>query len=289
MGHEHTPPQSPSLLHWLHSSGGRDIPLPALPSFVSWQWPRVMDMCECSDVIVPEFQICMTGLGRGSMRIRWALRHSIGFKKTIFRSHIPRLLVANATHCVQVVCVLRELRNMLPPRALPIDGWNLIHELSSAEGKPRVGSCVFIPYSDLRITTTGTGVCMGVLRGKYPAGLSRSAPRHTWVEYGTNRWCYEVPDDLVFAARCDTEMYLQNAVVEGWWMLPAEYMQRWYDTMSFICILVSNTRKGIIVQCDDFDGLTGRISNVYYNNSPKGGVLASSSDELIFHAGFPHE
>jgi hypothetical protein len=110
---------------------------------------------------------------------------------------------------------------MLPPRALPIDGWNLIHELSSARGKPRIGSCVFIPYGDLRTTTTGTGVCMGVLRGKYPAGLSRSAPGHTWVEYGTDRWCYEVPDDLVFAARCDAEKYLQNAVVEGWWMLPA--------------------------------------------------------------------
>ena len=215
------PPQSSSLLHWLHSSGGRDIPLPALPSFVTRQWPRVMDMCQCSDVIVPEFQICMTGLGRGSMRIRWALRHSTGFKNTIFLSDIPHLLVANATDCLQVVCVLREVRNMLPPRALPIDGWNLIHELSSARGKPRIGSCVFIPYGDLRTTTTGTGVCIGVLRGKYPAGLSRSAPGHTWVEYGTDRWCYEVPDDLVFAARCDAEMYLQNAVVEGWWMLPA--------------------------------------------------------------------
>ena len=53
--------------------------------------------------------------------------------------------------------------------------------------------------------------------------------------------------------------------------------------MSFICILVSNTRKGITVQCDDFDRLSGRISNVYYNNSPTGGVLASSSDELTFH------
>ena len=164
------PPQSPSLLHWLHSSGGRDIPLPALPSFVSRQWPGVMDMCQCSDVIAPEFQICMTGLGRGSMRIRWALRHGI------FLSDIPRLLVANATDCLQVVSVLRELEKMLPPRALPIDGWNLINELSSARGKPRIGSCVFIPYGDPRTTTTGTGVCMGVLRGKYPAGLSGCAP-----------------------------------------------------------------------------------------------------------------
>ena len=32
-----------------------------------------------------------------------------------------------------------------------------------------------------------------------------------------------MPDDLVFAARCDAEKYLQNAVVEGWWMLPALY------------------------------------------------------------------
>ena len=78
------PPQSPSLLHWLHSSGGCDIPLPALRSFVSRQWPRVMDMCQCSNVIVLEFQICMTGLGRGSVRIRLTLRHSIGFKNTIF-------------------------------------------------------------------------------------------------------------------------------------------------------------------------------------------------------------
>ena len=38
------------------------------------------------------------------------------------------------------------------------------------------------------------------------------------------------------------------------------------------------------VPCDAFHGLTGRISNVYYNNSPTGGVLASSSDELTFHA-----
>ena len=110
---------------------------------------------------------------------------------------------------------------MLPPRALPIDGWNLIHELSSARGKPRVGSCVFIPYGDLCTTTTGTGVCMGVLRGKDPAGLSGSAPGHDWVESGTNRWCYEVSDNLVFAARCDAEMYLQNVVVGGWLMLPA--------------------------------------------------------------------
>ena len=74
----------------------------------------------------------MTDLDRSSMCIRWALRHSMGFKRTIFLSDIPRLFVANATDCLLVVCVLPELRNMLPPRALPIDGGNLIHELSSA-------------------------------------------------------------------------------------------------------------------------------------------------------------